>query len=154
MTVASPGAPRNGRPPRATAFAVGGVEYLVAGRVARSLPASRPLPPRLEHGGHPFPVVDLPGLFGAGGGADCEPLLLLVEQAEAGPAERVLRRALVVERLVGTELLDPDALLPVPAVYPEPERRRWRGLIARPDGRVAVVLRLAGLPAAGAEGEG
>jgi hypothetical protein len=152
----APRAAGKGRAPRATVFAVGGVEYLVAGRVPRSLPAPRPLPSRFEHGGDDFPVVDLPAAFASAGEAHCEPLMLLIEQRpEAGADGRVLRRALVVERLVGTEILDPAAIQPVPAVYPESERRRWRGLVARPDGRVAVVLRLEGLPAAGAaEGKG
>jgi chemotaxis signal transduction protein len=148
MTAPAPG---NGRPPRATAFAVGGVEYLVTGRVARSLPAPRPLPPRFEHGGEEFPVVDLPALFGSAEEPECGPLLLLVERRtgeEAGGG--TVRRALVVERLVGTEVLDADAVQPVPAVYPEDERRRWRGLLPRPDGRLAVVLRLEGLAGGGA----
>jgi len=151
------GARGNGRTPRATAFAVGGVEYLVAGRIARSLPAPRPLPPRFEHGGDEFPVVDLPAVFGSGEASECGPLLLLVERRSGETSGgAVVRRALVVEELVGTEVLDADALQPVPAVYPEAERRRWRGLLPRPDGRVAVVLRLEGLDggAAAAEGEG
>jgi hypothetical protein len=154
MTAPAPRAAGNGRAPRATVVAVGGVEYLVAGRVPRLLPAPRPLPPRFEHGGQDFPVVDLPAAFASGGAADGEPLMLLIEQGPEGADGRVLRRALVVERLVGTEVLDPEAVQPVPAVYPESERRRWRGLVPRPDGRVAVVLRLEGLPAAGTpEGE-
>jgi len=136
----------NGRAPRATAFAVGGVEYLVAGRVARSLPAPRPLPPRFEHGGTEFPVVDLPALFASAEEPEFGPLLLLVERpGDEGTGGATVRRALVVERLVGTEVLGADALQPVPAVYPENERRRWRGLLPRPDGRIAVVLRLEGL---------
>ncbi len=144
-------------PLRATLFGVGGVEYAVAGRVPRILPATRPLPERIDHAGAAFPVVDLPALLngggaaaGAGGTNGAEPLLLLVEEAgDGGPA---VRRALVVERLSGTEALDPAAVQTVPAVYPERERRRWRGLVPRTDGRVTVLLDLAGLD--GPSGEG
>jgi chemotaxis signal transduction protein len=147
---------------RTTLFGVGEVEYAVIGRVPRILPATRPLPERIDHAGAAFPVLDLPALLGggeaaAGGGA--ESLLLLVEEAsgdaEAGGHDgepggpgftgQAVRRALVVERLSGTEELDPTAVQPVPAVYPERERRRWRGLLPRPDGRVAVLLDLSGL---------
>lgn len=141
---------------RAAVFTVGGVEYAVTGRVPRSLPAARPLPAAVDHDGREFPVVDLPALFGfdgaaadgavvEGGGADGggEPLLLLVEQGG-------LRRALVVDGLAGLETLDHAELQPVPEVYPPAERRRWQGLLPRPDGRVLVVPRLEELsPAAG-----
>lgn len=151
--------PAAGAGTRATAFAVGGVEYLVAGRVPRSLPAPRPLPPRLEHRGEQYPVIDLPALCGSREETECGPLVLLIEQEPGGrDGGGALRRALVVERLLGSEVVDPEAVQPVPAAYPESERRRWRGLVPRPDGRLAVVLRLEGLPPAGAgaaaEGEG
>lgn len=136
------------RPTRATVFAVGGVEYAVTGRVPRSLPAIRPLPAAVAHGGADFPVVDLPALFGHEAGAGGEGLVLLVEQDG-------LRRALVVEEVVGLETLDPESLQPVPEVYPPAERRRWRGLLPREDGRVLAVPRLEELPvAAEAEGRG
>lgn len=130
-------------PLRATLFGVGAVEYAVTGRVPRILPAVRPLPESVEHAGRSFPVADLPAILG-GGGDGGESLLLLVEEpATGGDGGSPVRRALVIERLSGTEAIDPDALEPVPAVYPEPERRRWRGLLPRPDGRLAVLIDLA-----------
>jgi CheW-like domain len=124
---------------RATVFTVGGVEYGVTGRVVRSLPAARPLPAELVHGGRSFPVVDLPGAFDVRPEVVGEELIFLVEQGD-------VRRALVVGEVVGREAFDPDAVQPVPALYPEPERARWGGLVLRPDGRLVVLLRLEGLP--------
>lgn len=127
------------RPVRVVVLAVGEVEYAVAGRIARSLPAPAELPSTLHHGEADFPAVDLPAAFGAGLAPGAEPWVFLVE------ADGV-RRALLAERLVGTETIDPEAVQPVPAVYPPAERRRWRGLLPRPDGRVLVLLSLEGLP--------
>lgn len=138
-------------PLRATLFGVGEVEYAVTGRVPRILPALEPLPERIDHAGAAFPVVDLPALFGGGTNGE-ESLLLLVEESGDGGGAPPVRRALLVERLSGTEALDPAAVQTVPAVYPEHERRRWRGLISRPDGRVTVLLDLSGLD--GRSGEG
>ena len=132
---------------RITVFAVGEVEYAVTGRIPRSLPAPAPLPSVVRHGEVDFPVVDLPAAVGAGRAAGSEPLLFLVE-------EGAVRRALLVERLVGAETADLEAVQPVPALYPETERRRWRGLLPRPDGRIIVLLRLEGLPVAGGNSAG
>lgn len=136
-------------PAPAMVVSVGAVEYAVSGRVSRSLPAVRPLPPTVPHEGHEFPVLDLPRLFGAGGGDAGEggELMLLVEQDE-------LRRALVVHGLAGFCELDPELLQPVPGIYPRPERDRWHGLLVRPDGRVLAVPRLAELPAGSGSGDG
>jgi hypothetical protein len=135
---------------RLTIFAVGEVEYAVAGRIPRSLPAPRVLPPEVRHGEAAFPLVDLPRAFGVGGMVDAERWIFLVE-------EGAVRRALLADRLVGHESFDLGALQPIPAVYPEGERRRWRGLLPRPDGSLVVLLRLEGLPTLGdgaAGGEG
>lgn len=128
---------------RLVVVAVGGVEYALAGRIARSLPAPAPLPEAIRHGGEDYPVVDLPALFRNGGPPAPDPWLLLVESG-------ALRRALAVEDVMGVETVDRDSLQPVPPVYPEDERRRWEGLVPRPDGRVLVVLRLEPLPTVGA----
>jgi CheW-like domain len=124
---------------RATVFAVGRVEYAVTGRVLRSLPATRPLPTEVVHDGGAFPVVDLPGAFGVEPAAAGEELIFLVEQEG-------VRRALVVEGVIGREVFAPETIQPVPANYPQSERARWNGLVLRPDGRLMVLLRLAGLP--------
>jgi hypothetical protein len=145
---------------RITLFAVGDVEYAVAGRILRTLPAPAAPPPgsdrggaelpagggaapatapRVRHGDADYPVADLPRALGAPLAPGAEPLLLLVDDGG-------VRRALLVERLVGAEPFDPGAVQPIPAVYPEPERRRWRGALPRPGGRVTVLVDLAGLP--------
>jgi hypothetical protein len=146
-------------------IAVDGVEYAVdASWVRRSLPAPRPLPPAVPHGGAAFKVIDLRQLFGLPAGAPLpgaagpgpERLMLLVEQpptgeGTGGDAGRV---ALVVDGLLGIEPLDPGAAQPLPAVYRGPERAWFRGLVPRPGGRVAVLLRPAGLAAAAPGGNG
>lgn len=155
-TLLTPPAPAAGaggavsEPLRATLFGVGGVEYAVTGRVPRILPAVRPLPGSIDHAGQSYPVADLPAILGGGDG-DGESLLLLVEQPAAdGDGGPPVRRALVIERLSGIEAIDPAALEPVPAVYPELERRRWRGLLPRSDGRLAVLVDLARVDGGGA----
>jgi hypothetical protein len=145
----SGGAPAGGVR-RVTVFAVGPVDYGVLGRIPRSLPLPATLPASILHDGAEFPVVDLPAAFGIDLAADTERRLFLVEEGAA-------RRALLVDRLVGTETFDLNAVQPLPAVYPEDERRRWRGLLPRPDGTIVALLCLEGLPlAADAEacGEG
>lgn len=139
----------DGRAVRVMLVSVGAVLCAIRGRVWRSLPTIRPLPPTVHHEGREFPVLDLPRLFGVGRGESAEggDLMLLLEQDD-------LRRALVVDGLGGFSELDPEALQPVPDTYPEAERRRWEGLLPRPDGGVLAVLRLAALPAGTAAGEG
>ncbi|HVR10452.1 MAG TPA: chemotaxis protein CheW [Thermoanaerobaculia bacterium] len=153
--------------------AVDGVEYAIdAAWVRRSLPAPRPLPSLVPHGGATFQVVDLRQLFGlpaatglpagpdprAAAGAPLPPatstaaerLMLLVEQppARSQPGGAASRLALVVDDLLGIERLDPGAAQPLPAVYRGPERAWFRGLVPRAGGRVTVLLRLTGLSAA------
>jgi len=145
-------------------LAVDGVEYAVdSSWVRRSLPAPHPLPAAIVHGGAAFQVIDLQQLFGlaAGSGASHpattapgpERLILLVEQplAEAAPAAAaaVHRVALVVDDLLGLEPLAAGDAVPLPSVYRGPERRWFRGVVPRADGRIIVLLRPHGLsPAA------
>jgi hypothetical protein len=145
MSVPLPAGEGAARPSRLAVFAVAGVDCAVAGRVVRSLPVPRPLPAAIRHGEAEFPVVDLAAALGAATPAEAERLLFLVE-------EGAVRRALVIERLVGAESFDLESVLPVPALYPEAERRRFHGLLPRAAGSLVVLRRPAGLPASGGEG--
>jgi hypothetical protein len=150
---------------RFAVLAVAGVEYAVdSSWVRRSLPAPDPLPAAIVHGGAAFQVIDLRQLFGLAAGpegpgpaitAPCpERLILLVEQPlpEAAPAAAaaVHRVALVVDDLLGLEPLAAGAAVPLPGVYRGPERRWFRGVVPRADGRITVLLRPNGLAPAAA----
>lgn len=135
-------------PVRLTVFEVGEVEFAVSGRIPRSLPAPSPPPAAVRHGEQDFPVVEVGTALGAPAAAAAEPMLFLVD-------DQGCRRALLVERLIGAESFDLAALQPVPPVYPEAERRRWRGVLPRADGSLVVLLRLEELPVGGTTaGEG
>lgn len=126
-----------------TRFEVGEVSYAVPGRVVRLLPAPTPLPVEVKHDGHGFGFVDLrPPAAEREDDPEGAWLALVEDGAE--------RAALLVDRLNGLDRLRWDEMQPVPAAYPESERRRWRGLWPLPDGRVVVCLELAGFaPAEG-----
>jgi hypothetical protein len=127
---------------RLTVVTVAGVEYAVSGRVVRTLPAREPLPQRFVHEGLVFPLADLPARAGGEPG-DPDRLVLLVED---GSSPEGVRRAVVAVELVAVEGWDLAALQPVPAVYPPAERRGWRGLLPRADGRLVVLVDLATFP--------
>ncbi len=118
---------------------VGTLEVAVAGRVLGSSTLAGPLQPAVFYEEQEYPVLDLPRLFGTRESAEGDLLLLLVEQGE-------LRRALVVDQLVGYCAFTPGQLLPVPQIYPQAERDRWHGLLPLPGGRIIAVPCLAGLP--------
>jgi chemotaxis signal transduction protein len=160
MNGSLPGAVARPAESRFALLAVDGVEYAVEStRVRRTLPAPRPLPAAIPHGGAAFAVIDLRQLFGlapaaheaaaagdiAGDGR--ERLVLLVEGAPgATPAGgAACRLALVVDELVGLESLAAAAAVPLPAVYRGPERRWFKGLLPRAGGRITVLLDLEGL---------
>jgi chemotaxis signal transduction protein len=124
----------------AVLFRVGAVEYAARGRMVRSLPAPSPRPATIDHLGAAVPLLDLPCLFGVPTGK-AEPLILLVQ-------EDGRNLALVIEELVGVASFYPEDLQPVPDVYPAAERRRWAGVLLRPGGGLAVVLRTGELAAA------
>jgi hypothetical protein len=142
MSAPLPQPPAVGQLVRLAVFAAGEVEYAVAGRVPRSLPAPSPLPRAVRHAEALYPVVDLAEAFGLAAAPGGERLLFLVEDG-------AVRRALVVERLVGAESFDLERVEPIPEIYPEAERRRFRGLLLRPDGGLVVLLRLEALAAGG-----
>jgi chemotaxis signal transduction protein len=171
--IPSPAGPPVGSAVRFALLAVDAVEYAVESAwVRRSLPAPEPLPAAILHGGVPFPVIDLRGLFGlparpaAGDGSGPPPaaerLILLLDRPPGEDAATDLpgvsrlpttgaataaagRWALVVDGLLGLEPLAAEAVVALPVVYRGPERRWFRGVVPRADGRITVLLRLEGL---------
>ena len=146
-------------------LAVDGVEYAVdAAWVRRSLPAPSPLPAAILHGGTAYQLVDLRQLFGlpassdappqAGGGPGPERMILLIDRPPSAPAPvaagAVHPIALVIDDLLGLEALATGAAVPLPGVYRGPERRWFRAVLPRADGRITVLLRPEGLAPAAA----
>lgn len=120
-----------------TVVSVGGLECAIAGKLIGTFALPQRLNPVVRYQSLDYMVLDLPQLFGTEPESE-DRLLLLFTQGE-------VRRALVVDRLIGPIEFAAEDLCPVPAFYPQVERDCWRGLLPTADGRLIAVPYLSGL---------